>query len=185
MTSWLRFLITVLRSTGRPRLRPDQESVVELRVWPTDADLAVMNHARYLTAMEQGRVDFMLRTGFLRFLLKQRWTALLGSMVVQFRRPLRRSQLFRLRTRLAYWDEAWIYLEHRIERGDTLVASGLAKNGVLGPEGRLAPGDVFRAFGYDMPTPPVPPMIVSLEEGEQRLHDRIQQWPALDWSAGS
>ena len=68
MTRWLRFLLTMLRSITKPRLRVDQESSLDLRVWPTDADLSLMNHAGYLTVMEQGRVDLMVRTGFLRFL---------------------------------------------------------------------------------------------------------------------
>jgi acyl-CoA thioesterase FadM len=182
MTAWLRFVLTVLWSTIKPRLRLDEESSLDLRVWPTDADLTFMNHARYLTAMEQGRIDLMLRTGFLRFLLKQHWSALLGSMIVQFRKPLRRFQRFRLRTRLVHWDDKWVYVEHRIERGDTLIASGLAKNAIIGPEGRLAPRDVLRAFGYSIPAPPGLPMIERFQEGEDLMHDRIQQWPLLEWS---
>src|SRR5690349_9399530 len=169
MTAWIRFVLTVLWSTMKPRLRLDQESTLDLRVWPTDADLTFMNHARYLTAMEQGRIDLMLRTGFLRFLLKQHWSALLGSMIVQFRKPLRRFQRFRLRTRLVHW-------------GDTLIASGLANNAIIGPDGRLAPRDVLRAFGYSIPAPQGLPMIERFQEGEDLMHDRIQQWPLLEWS---
>jgi acyl-CoA thioesterase FadM len=185
MTAWIRFLLTVLRSTVRPRIRLDQESTLDLRVWPTDADLTFMNHARYLTVMEQGRIDLMLRTGFLRFLVKQHWSALLGSMIVQFRKPLRRFQKFRLRTRLVYWDDKWVYVEHRIERGDTLIASGLSKDAILGPDGHLKPRDVLTAFGYSIPAPPAVPMIERLQEGEGLMHDRIQQWPLLDWSIGN
>jgi len=183
MTRWLRFLLTVLRSTVRPRLRADQESVLELRVWPTDADLALMNHACYLTLMEQGRIDFMLRTGFLRFLLRQRWTAVLASMVVQYRKPLKRFVRVRLRTRVVYWDEQWIYLEHRLERGGTPVASGLAKNAFLGPAGRLRPPDVLQAFGFSRAPPPVPPMIAGLQDGERLMNERIEEWAALGWAA--
>ncbi len=182
MTRWLRFLLTVLRSTVRPRLRADQESVLDLRVWPTDADLTLMNHACYLTLMEQGRIDFMVRTGFLRFLLRRRWSAVLASVVVQYRKPLRRFVKIRLRTRVVYWDEQWIYLEHRLERRGALVAAGLAKNAFLGSMGRLRPGEVLEAFGFSRPGPPAPPMIAGLRDGERLMGERIEQWPAPGWS---
>lgn len=182
MTRWLRFLLTALRATGRTRLRPDQESVLDLRVWPTDADLTLMNHACYLTMMEQGRVDFMLRTGFLRFLLRQRWSAVLASIVVQYRKSLERFVRIRVRTRVVYWDDEWIYLEHRLDRGGVLVASGLAKNAFLGPAGRLRPRDVLQTFGFSLPAPPVPPMIEQLQDGERLMNARIEQWPAAGWS---
>src|SRR5690348_11462060 len=156
MTRWVRFLLTVLRSISRSRLRVDQESILDLRVWPTDADLALMNHAAFLTLMEQGRVDLMLRTGFLRFLLRQHLTAVLTSITVQFRKPLRRFQKLQLRTRVVCWDDQWIYLEHRIDRGGELVASGIAKNAILGRGGRLRPADILSAFGHSVAAPPVP-----------------------------
>jgi len=182
MTRWLRFLLTMLRSITKPRLRVDQESSLDLRVWPTDADLSLMNHAGYLTVMEQGRVDLMVRTGFLRFLLRRHWSAVLASITVQFRRPLRRFQRFRLRTRLVCWDEQWIYLEHRIDRGNEFVASGLAKNVILGPQGRLRPADVLTAFGRSVAAPPVPHMVQTLREGERLMNERVQSWAPFEWS---
>ena len=132
--------------------------------------------------MEQGRIDFMLRIGFIRFLRNRRWSTLLGSTIVRFRKPLRRFQKFRVRARLVYWDDRWVYLEHRLERGDQFVASGLAKNAILGPEGRLSPGAVFAAFGYPMAVPKAPSMIEVLEEGERLMDKRVERWPALEWS---
>jgi acyl-CoA thioesterase FadM len=185
MTRWVRFLLTVLRSISRPRLRVDQESILDLRVWPTDADLSLMNHAGYLTVMEQGRVDLMLRTGVLRFLLRRHLSAVLTSITVQFRKPLRRFQKVQLRTRVACWDDQWIYVEHRIDRGGEFVASGLAKNAILGPGGRLRPAEMLSLFGLPVAAPPVPPMVQTLQEGERLMNERIQQWPALEWSLGT
>jgi acyl-CoA thioesterase FadM len=182
MSRWARFVLTVLRSLFKPRLRVDQDSLLAFRVWPTDADLTLMNHANYLTIMEQGRIDFILRTGFLRFLLRRRWSAVLASITVQYRAPLRRFQRYQLRTRVACWDGQWLFLEHRLSRGMDLVASGLAKIAVLGPSGRIQPADALSAFGLAIATPPRVPMVHALEEGEHLMHERIRDWPALEWS---
>ena len=32
-----------------------------IRVWPTDVDVSIANHAAVLTIMEAGRIDFMIR----------------------------------------------------------------------------------------------------------------------------
>jgi len=182
MTRWLRFLLTVVRSWFRPRLRVDGESRLAFRIWPTEADLSLANHAALLTLLEQGRIDFILRSGFLRFLQRRRWTSVLGSMTVQFRAPLRRLERCELRTRAAGWDETWIYLEHRLERRGKLVVAGLAKIAILEPGRRVLPTEALRAFGLTLAPPPLPGMIEPLVEGESRMHRRIEEWPPLDWS---
>jgi acyl-CoA thioesterase FadM len=182
MTRWVRFVLTVIRSMLKPRLRADQESDLTFRVWPTDADLSLMNHASYLTIMEQGRIDFILRSGFLRLMLRHHWSAVLGSMTVQFRSPLRRFQRFRLRTRVVCWDEQWLFLEHQISRKSRIVAGGLAKIAILSKRGRLAPAEALRAFGVTVASPPVAAMVRSLQDGEREMHERVQAWPALEWS---
>ena len=182
MSRWIRFVLTVLRSMLKPRLRVDQESRLTFHVWPTDADLSLMNHASYLTIMEQGRIDFILRSGFLRLMLRRHWSALLGSITVQYRSPLRRFQRFQLRTRVVGWDEKWIFLEHQISRKSRIVAGGLAKIAFLARDGRIAPAEALRAFGVTVTSPPAAAMVRSLQEGERLMHERIQEWPALEWS---
>jgi acyl-CoA thioesterase FadM len=185
MSRWIRFVLTVLRSMFKPRLGADQESRLTFHVWPTDADLSLMNHASYLTIMEQGRIDFILRTGILRLMLRHHWTALLGSITVQYRSPLRRFQRFQLRTRVVCWDEKWIFLEHQISRQSRIVAGALAKITFVAREGRIAPAEALRAFGVAVASPPVAAMVRSLQAGEQQLHERVQDWPALEWSLES
>jgi len=183
MTRWLRFLLTLVRSAGRSRLRLDQESLLHFRVWPTDADLSMMNHAAYLTVMEQGRVDFILRTGFMRLLLKRHWAAVLGSVAVQFRKPLRRFQRFQLRTRVGCWDTKWIYLEQRIDRGGDLVACAIVKIAILSADGRLEPADLLVAFDHAVASPAIPHAVHVLDDGERLMNERLREWPALDWSS--
>ena len=172
MSTWIRFLFTLARSPWRGKLRADEESVLPMRVWLTDADVSVMNNARYLTAMEMGRIDLMLRTGFIKLSREERWSAPLASITVQFKRPLKRFQRFRLRTSLFYWDEKYVYLRHLMERGDQTVAVGIARVVILNSRGRVPPGDALAALGYTAAPTAVPAVIDSLKRSEQLM----RQW---------
>ena len=57
-------LLYLLRPTRRGIL---EESVVRFRVWPNDLDTNLhMNNGRYLTLMDLGRLDLLLRNGSVR-----------------------------------------------------------------------------------------------------------------------
>jgi acyl-CoA thioesterase FadM len=184
VTRWLRFLIIALSSYGRPRLAPTDVAVVRSRVWPTDADLSVANNAAYLVFFEMARIDQLLRTGLARVARRRGWVAVLGSITVQFRKPLKRFQAFEVSARLIYWDDRWLYVEQRIERSGETVATALAKIMVLGRDGRVAPAAaIAEVFGSSLSAPDQPPMIVSLREAEGLLHEHLNE-PRADGSAG-
>ena len=62
----LRLIFIIVRARYRPRLQPFDISVVHMRVLPNDLDLQLhMNNGRFLSIMDLGRVDLMIRTGFL------------------------------------------------------------------------------------------------------------------------
>jgi len=70
MSRWIRILLLAVRSFWRPTLRPDDESVLTMRTWPTDSDISVVNNAVYLTFFEMGRIDLQLRSGFAKLAFK-------------------------------------------------------------------------------------------------------------------
>ena len=65
MNLWLRLIWLFLTTPFRPRLAiPTDVSVLGLRVLPNDLDLSLhMNNGRYLTVMDLGRLDLILRSG--------------------------------------------------------------------------------------------------------------------------
>src|SRR3990170_2263282 len=68
MNLWLRLLWLFVSAPFRPKLEmPGGTSILRFRVWPHDLDLSLhMNNGRYLTIMDQGRLDVMVQSGFLR-----------------------------------------------------------------------------------------------------------------------
>jgi acyl-CoA thioesterase FadM len=110
---------------ARFRSRVDLLDSSELRflVLPTDLDINMhMTNARYLSFMDLGRTDLLLRTGLLPLLWRKRWMPVVGHVEIVFRRSLRPFQRFRLKSRLLCWDAKWLYLEQRIESADGVHA---------------------------------------------------------------
>ena len=115
------------------------ESVLRLRVWPTDIDLNFhLNDGRYVSISGLGRLDVMLRTRLLRRALKRGWYPVVGSVVVRYRREIRPFEKFELHSRILGWDDKWFYFEHRFEKGGDVAALAYAR-GVMRTHGGAVP----------------------------------------------
>ncbi len=116
------------------------ESVVRFRVWPNDLDTNLhMNNGRYMTLMDLGRLDLLLRNGAIRHVLAQKWYPVLASCHIRFRRPLNLFQRFEIRTRIVTWDEKWIYLEQRILRNGDMAVHAYLKGVFVARAGGSVP----------------------------------------------
>src|SRR4051812_35281882 len=106
MISLLRMLRIIATARGRGRLAVHGESVLRFRVMPGDLDINLhMNNGRYLSIMDLGRLDIILRSGIHRPMLRRRWTPLVGSETIRFRRSLTLFQRYELHSRLVGWDD--------------------------------------------------------------------------------
>jgi acyl-CoA thioesterase FadM len=86
--------------------------MLNFRVWPHDLDLSLhMNNGRYLTLMDLGRLDAMVRSGLWREVLRHKWTPIAGAITIRFQRELRLFQKFRLDTKLLCWDASLVVME--------------------------------------------------------------------------
>lgn len=173
MNLLLRLLKTVLAALWfRKRLHPLAVSELVLRVWPTDCDPNLhMTNARYPSMMDLGRLDLLIRTGMGRLMWKRRWSPVLGSMMIRYRRELRPFQLFRLKSRVMGWDGKWIYLEHVFETMDGEVAAVAIGRGVfVGAQGSVPVAELLAAAGVpDAVSPPIPPAVAAWTAAEQDL----------------
>ena len=154
----LRMIKVLVAALFGRRLGVLDSSILTFRVWPNDLDINLhMNNGRYLTIMDLGRADLMIRCGFGKVILRQRWMPVLGAVTIQYRRSLSPFQGFRLRTRILCWDEKWVFLEHRVESLDGQVAAvAIAKGLLRSPAGLVTPAAMLRALGLNLPSPPIP-----------------------------
>ena len=124
---WLRLISALVAAKFRKKLSISEESNISFRVWLTDVDVSIMNHVSMMTVMEMGRLDFMVRLGFLRLATKKKWYAPLSSVSAQFLRPMKLFQKATLTTRVFHADNKWIYFEQKIVRKDKKIAVCLGK----------------------------------------------------------
>ncbi|MCW9001246.1 MAG: acyl-CoA thioesterase, partial [Rhodospirillales bacterium] len=95
----LRTLKVVLGGWRKPPGGLFTESVVHFRVWPNDLDVNMhMNNGRYLTLMDLGRLDLIIRSGFLKVLMERKWAPVAGSAAIRFKRPLHPFERYTMRS---------------------------------------------------------------------------------------
>lgn len=169
----IRVLAAALLGRRRDLMDP---SVLAFRVWPNDLDVNLhMNNGRYLTIMDLGRTDLIVRAGFLRAMLRERWMPVLGGATVRFRRPLAPFQRYVLRTRVLCWDDKWVYLEQRFEtRGGQLACHAIVKGLFLAGRASVPPPEVLRVLGLATASPAMPPAVAAWAESERDLRDHSQ-----------
>jgi acyl-CoA thioesterase FadM len=116
MNLWFRLLWYALTSWRRLPINHTADALdigtLEFTVLPTDLDISLhMNNGRYLTLMDIGRLDFLVRTGLWRAVRKNGWTPIASAIIIRYRRELRSFARFRLETRLVTWAEASVVME--------------------------------------------------------------------------
>jgi acyl-CoA thioesterase FadM len=127
---WIKLLMALLGAKRKSKLGITDESKISFSVWPTDIDISIMNHAAIMTVMEMGRIDFMVRSGFLKLAREKKWYFPSASISTQFIRPLRIFQKASVTTRIFHMDEHWIYMEQKMERNEKLIAICVVKGTV-------------------------------------------------------
>jgi acyl-CoA thioesterase FadM len=167
----LRVFITAL---FKPRIGLLESSTVSFRVLPTDLDLNMhMTNARYLSVMDLGRTDLLIRAGMLGLVRRKRWLPVVGSIDIRFRHSLHPFQRFSLKSRLLCWDEKWLYMEQRIE-SDRGVHSIAVLRGLFRGRGGSVPSQVLlEEMGQRGESPPFPTQVLCLlawEEAGKRMH---------------
>ena len=152
-----RMLLVGLGALRRPALGLLDESEVSLRVLPNDLDLNVhMNNGRYLSLMDLGRMDLVLRNGLAKVAFGHRWKWLAGAATVRFRRPLAPLDRYVIKTRLVCWDEKWFYVEQRFEKDGHLTTKALVKFLFWDKDHAVRPQEVVQLITPDLTSPPMP-----------------------------
>jgi len=191
MNLWFRLLATIFSTFWKPRLKPPLgRSTLRFRVWPNDLDTNFhMNNGRYLTVMDLGRPDLILRMGILRPMLKYGWMPVLTSNIIRFRRELRLFEPFELESAIRYWQNTTFVMEHRIRfvkgrRAGGIAATALVKGGFYDRRERkfITMDRLFDELGLSkIDSPQLTPEIAALLTAEDaiRSHDQADDPAAV------
>ena len=150
-------LLYFLRPTRRGIL---EESVVRFRVWPNDLDTNLhMNNGRYLTLMDLGRLDLLLRNGSVRHVIRNKWYPVLAGTQIRFRRPLNLFQKFEIRTRIVSWDAKWVFWSRSSCAKANVALQAYLKGVFVGPKGSVPITRLLELMGMKEAPPPLPPAL--------------------------
>ena len=178
MNLYLRLLSVLLRALFAPRITSVLDPArVRLRVWLNDLDMnGHMNNGRYLTIMDLGRLDLILRSGLLRLALKRKYQPVLAAAQMRFRMQLKPLRPFDLETRVVCWDDKWIYMEQRFlfvtgQKTGAVAAIGIVKGGFYDPKTRttVPTADLLKALNLPSESPAFPAHIKEWIEAEEAL----------------
>ena len=154
MNLYLRFLILLIKSFAKPKLELLDSSILKFRVLPNDLDLNMhMNNGRYLSIMDLGRTDLLLRIGLGQHLIENKWMPIVGHLHMRYRRPLKAFQYYELLTRIVTWDEKWVYLEQRFISNNKCIAVGLVQGLIRGKKGNIPTYDLLALVGFNNKAP--------------------------------
>jgi acyl-CoA thioesterase FadM len=108
----MRFLFAIARGLLRPRpagsLAPH---VLHGRVGLLDLDVNLhANNASVVYLTELARWEWLAASGLLGVALRNRWTFLLGSQAVRYRREMKAFSPYRLETTILAMDDSWLWL---------------------------------------------------------------------------
>ncbi len=178
MNLWLRLIWYLLTAWRRPKLEATQEvSRLRFRVWPTDLDLSLhMNNGRYLTLMDLGRLDFLVRTGLWRPLLKHRWTPIASGIAIRFRRELVMLNKVHLETRLMTWSDVTVVMEQILRFADgprqgQVASRALFKGGLYDRRTKafITIARLMHEIGVDVEPPPMTPDVEAFLKSDEAI----------------
>lgn len=152
MNLYFRLLLLWLRSHHRGPLDLWDTAVTPFLVLPTDLDpLGHMTNGRYLTIMDVGRLDLMLRSGFWSKMKEQGWYPVVAGQTITYRKSLRPGQRFELRTRVIGFDDRWGYIEQNFCVGTTVYAQAFVRTRFLKKTGGSVEHDELEKLAGGFP----------------------------------
>lgn len=83
--------------------------------WTTDIDIWMfhMNNAKYLRELDFAKTDFLVRSNIFQHVRKKNGMIVVGNCTIRYRRFIKVFQIFKITTKIVYWDKNSIYFEHR------------------------------------------------------------------------
>ena len=162
----LRTILILFRARRRPRLGFFDSSSVPMRVLVTDIDVARhLNNGMYLSIMDLGRFDLLVRSGMWDQMKKNRWNPVVNNETISFRKSLQLHQRYTIESRIVGFDDRAIYLEQRMVADGEIYASAHIGCRFLSKNGPVSNEEIFKKVGA------VPPSDLVLPEW-------IKEWRA-------
>lgn len=174
MYPFIRLGWTLFSSRRLPPMNPLDLNVSQHRCWPVDCDIFMeMNNGRILTLYEMGRFQASVRMGLWPLLKKHKWGLTVAGSSVRYRRRITPFERFETRTKIATWDDRFVYIEQGMFKTDGECASNVLFRTAVVAKGRAVPTDeLIAALGITEPRPTPAPWVQNWIDAEA-----TRPWP--------
>lgn len=181
MNLWFRLAWLYLTWRFAPRLNLWDVGRRSFRVWPTDLDIFNhMNNGVYLTLLDLGRTDLMLRCGAWQHFRRNKWYPVVVAETITFRKSLKPWQKFDIETAVIGWDDQSGYIEQRfVVKGEIYAQAIMRARYLVNPRGVLTPEQVFGGTGAWQGEQPILPDWVVRWAQESKLPRTREAAPSV------
>ena len=144
----LRTLWHLFLSRRRRRLSLWGTSSMPMRVLPTDVDLALhVNNGMYLSLMDLGRFDLMVRSGAWGTMRSKGWSPVVAAETITFRKSLNLGQRYTIETAIIGADERALYFEQRMVVNGDIYARAFIATRLISESGPVTNEEIFAEAG--------------------------------------
>jgi acyl-CoA thioesterase FadM len=166
MNLWLRMFRIFLFSRFDSKLDIFAKFNKVFRVWPSDLDvLRHMNNGKYLTIMDLGRMNMLIRCDIAKTMLEKGFFPVLAAATIKFQKSLKLFQHFTLQTQMVGWDAKFFYVEQIFMVGEVVYARAFISARMLNKSGeKYSTAEFLTAMNKNVTMPEMP--------------DYIQKWIA-------
>lgn len=178
MNLYFRLIIICISTLFKPKITQILNPISRhFRVLPNDLDLNLhMNNGRYLTIMDLGRLEFLMRTGIMKQMIRSKAIPVLSGVQMRYRMELRPWQKYSLETRIVGWDEKWVFIEQKFIITDGKKAGEAAAIGILkgaffdkNTKRTVPTSDLLASIGLKEKSPELPEYVAKWAETEEAL----------------
>ena len=159
----LRTLLMMITSRRKPLKDFREVGRVRMRVMPGDLDLlGHVNNGIYLSLMDLGRMDLMIRSGKWKQLNRLGWYPVAASVSITYRRSLRLWERYTLETKVIGFDDKAMYVEQRFVRDNEVYVDAIMRARFLKKSGgTVTVAEMGALAEIDPATMPIPEWIAS------------------------
>jgi acyl-CoA thioesterase FadM len=155
MYPFLRLGLNLFSARKLPPMNVLDLHVSQHRCRLVDCDIFLeMNNGRILTLYEMGRFQAAVRMGLWALLKKKRWGLTVAGTSIRYRRRIAPLEKYEIRTKIATWDDRFVYIEQGMFKMSGECASHVLFRTAVVAKGRAVPTDVLiEAMGVTDPRP--------------------------------
>ena len=179
MYPFFRLAKDLFRNRNAPPLGIFDTHVSHHICWPWDLDFWMeLNNGRTLTLYDLGRTVLAQRTGLIALIRRERWGLTVAGSSVRYRKRVVAFDRLEMRSRLAGWDDRFLYIEQSMWRQGTCTSHALLRTAVTDRAGLVTTDRLTRALGVTGPSPDLPGWITAWADAEA-----LRPWPPMQDAA--